>query len=229
MSIELLETAADALGPLLDRVVFLGGATISLWITDPAARPPRVTYDVDVVAEVVTLAGYVAFQAELRSAGFTEDVASGVVCRWRHAGTGLVLDAIPAEPRLAGFGGRRLRPAVEASVEHQLPSGTIIRVVPPVHLVATKLEAFADRGNDDCIASRDFEDIILLVDSREELGAELDGAPGDLRAYVRDELNRIMRLRTFEYGVEGALTGAGARARAESVTIPRLRASAESS
>lgn len=229
MSTELLETAADALSPLLDRVVFLGGATISLWTTDPGARAPRVTYDVDVVAEVVTLASYEAFQAELRNAGFTEDVESGVICRWRHAAPDLVLDAVPAEPRLAGFGGHWLRPAVEASVEHQLPSGTIIRVVPPAHLLATKLEAFADRGNDDCIASRDFEDVILLVDSREELGAELDGAPGELRAYVTDELNRIMRLRTFEYGVEGALTGPGARARAESVTIPRLRASAESS
>jgi hypothetical protein len=98
-----------------------------------------------------------------------------------------------------------------------------------VQLVATKLEAFADRGTDDCIASRDFEDVILLVDSREELGSELDGAPGELRAYVRDELNRVMRRGTFEYGVEGALTGPGARARAESVTIPRLRASAGSS
>jgi hypothetical protein len=55
----------------------------------------------------------------------------------------------------------------------------------------------------------------------------LDGAPDELRAYVKDELNRIMRLRTFEYGVEGALAGPGARERAESVTIPRLRQLAE--
>jgi hypothetical protein len=32
-----LEIAAAALGDLLERVVFLGGATIELWITDPAA------------------------------------------------------------------------------------------------------------------------------------------------------------------------------------------------
>jgi hypothetical protein len=45
--------------------VFLGGTTISLWMTDPAARAPRVTYDVDVVAEIITLAGYEAFAEEL--------------------------------------------------------------------------------------------------------------------------------------------------------------------
>jgi hypothetical protein len=51
MSDEQLEAAAVKFGDLLDRVVFLGGATLGLWITDPAARAPRVTYDVDVVAE----------------------------------------------------------------------------------------------------------------------------------------------------------------------------------
>lgn len=223
MSIELLETAAGALGPLRERVVFLGGATIGLWMTDPASRAPRVTYDVDVVAEVLTRARYEAFQAALRQAGFQEDIESGVICRWQHPETGLILDAIPAEPSLAGFAGRWLGPAVEAAIDHWLQSGTVIRVVPPAYLLATKLEAFADRGADDCMTSRDFEDIILLVDSREELREELESAPDDLHAYVKRELNRIMGLATFEYGVEGALTGPGARARADSVTIPLLR------
>lgn len=41
MSFELLERGAAALGPLSDDVVFVGGATLVLWITDPAAPPPR--------------------------------------------------------------------------------------------------------------------------------------------------------------------------------------------
>jgi hypothetical protein len=102
--IELLEVAAAALGELRERVVFLGGATIGLWMTDPAAGAPRVTYDVDVVAEVLSLASYEAFQYERREAGFVEDVLSGVICRWQHTATGPVLDAIAAEPSLAGFG-----------------------------------------------------------------------------------------------------------------------------
>lgn len=53
MSIELLELAADALGPLLDEVVFVGGATVTLWITDPGAPPVRPTKDVDVVVEYI--------------------------------------------------------------------------------------------------------------------------------------------------------------------------------
>ncbi len=40
MSIELLERGVAALGPLTDDVGFVGGATLVLWITDPAAPAP---------------------------------------------------------------------------------------------------------------------------------------------------------------------------------------------
>jgi hypothetical protein len=39
--------AADILGPLVEEVVFLGGATIHVWVTEPTAPPTRATDDVD--------------------------------------------------------------------------------------------------------------------------------------------------------------------------------------
>ena len=50
MSVELLELGAAALGPLLEEVVFVGGASIVLWITDPAAPPPRPTTKLEAFA-----------------------------------------------------------------------------------------------------------------------------------------------------------------------------------
>lgn len=147
MSVELLEPAAAALADLRERVVFFGAATIGLWLTDPAARAPRVTYDVDVVAvEVTTLAAYESFQDRLRALRFEEDVQSGVICRWRHADGGIVLDAIPVKEELAGFSGRWLAAAVRDPAEVALPSGTVIRAVRPPWLIATKLEAFLRPG-----------------------------------------------------------------------------------
>jgi predicted nucleotidyltransferase len=107
-------------------------------------------------------------------------------------------------------------------VARELPSGQSIRVVPPPHLIATKLEAFADRGRDDPLASKDFEDITLLVDGREELIPEIAGATEELRRFLSLGMNELLRLRDFEYGVEGALLGADASARAAQVTIPRF-------
>jgi hypothetical protein len=164
VSFALLEPAADALGELRESVVFLGGATIALWLTDPAARAPRVTYDVDVIAvEVTTLSRYESFQQRLRALDFSEDVESGVICRWRHLGRGIVLDAVPVDQRLAGFSGGWLSEAVADPAKITLPSGARISAVRPPWLIVTKLEAFFDRGGSDCLSSRDFEDIITLV------------------------------------------------------------------
>lgn len=52
MSIQLLEEAAARLEPVLEEVVFVGAATLVLWITDPAAPEVRPTRDVDVIVEV---------------------------------------------------------------------------------------------------------------------------------------------------------------------------------
>ncbi|HEV3046176.1 MAG TPA: hypothetical protein VGY13_02335 [Solirubrobacteraceae bacterium] len=73
MSVELLERAAQALEPVLGDVVFLGGASIVLWITDPAAPAPRPTKDVDVVVEVTSRAAFHTFEERLRSLGFKDD------------------------------------------------------------------------------------------------------------------------------------------------------------
>lgn len=56
MSDAQLRLAVEILGPLVDEVVFVGGATIHLWLTDDAAPPARATDDVDVICDVTTRA-----------------------------------------------------------------------------------------------------------------------------------------------------------------------------
>ena len=70
--------------------MFVGGLTLGLLITDEAAAPIRGTTDVDVIAQIVTYADYIAFSERLREAGFRED--NGLTCRW-HNGT-LTLDVL---------------------------------------------------------------------------------------------------------------------------------------
>lgn len=47
-----LERVAVALGRLREQLVFVGGCAVDFLLTDPAAAPPRVTFDVDLVARV---------------------------------------------------------------------------------------------------------------------------------------------------------------------------------
>ena len=53
-----VEVVAAALGDLCEELVFVGGCAASLLIDTPSAPPIRVTYDVDVIAEVAALSGY---------------------------------------------------------------------------------------------------------------------------------------------------------------------------
>jgi hypothetical protein len=65
------------LGKLLDEVVFVGGSTLDLIVTDEAAAPIRGTVDVDVIAEITTYPDYVVFSERLRELGFSEDTFTG--------------------------------------------------------------------------------------------------------------------------------------------------------
>jgi hypothetical protein len=89
-NLPLLEDAVRKLAPFLDEIVFVGGATLGLLITDEASAPIRGTTDVDVIAEIVTYADYIAFSERLREAHSTEDTE--LVCRW-HNGA-LTLDVL---------------------------------------------------------------------------------------------------------------------------------------
>jgi len=227
VNIELLELAESALGELVEDVVFVGGATIGLWISDPRAPPTRPTDDVDVVVEVATRSDFYDFEAAPRAAGFREDQESRVICRWRH-GNGLILDAMPSRPEILGFDNEWQAAALPHAIWLELPSGARIRVAPPVYLLAMKLDAFKGRGDGDFVASRDFSDIIALIDGRPELVAEVGDAQADVRTYIARELRELLPQPRLMDGLAGAMRGdAASQERVDLVILPAITRLAE--
>ena len=228
MSIELLEVAAGALDDLLDEVVFVGGATLELWITRRGAVEVRPTEDVDVVVEVTTRTAFHDFEARLRARGFAEAQDSRVICRWRHTDSQLILDAMPARAAILGFENRWQAAALPQAVERELPSGRRIRAAPPPFLLAMKLEAWGGRGRGDFLGSRDFEDIVLLLDRRAELVDEIETADEDLRRYVAAEVAKLLDDPRTQGGLMGAVPPDDvSQDRVTTVLLPALRALAE--
>ena len=76
-NLELLVEVARFLKPLLGELVFVGGSTTALLITDRAAAEVRPAYDVDAIAEISSYAAYADFSERLRRCGFTEDTGEG--------------------------------------------------------------------------------------------------------------------------------------------------------
>ena len=73
-TLEMVLLAATHLEPLLDSLVFVGGATTGLLITDRAAPDVRPTVDVDVLVEVTSLADYHRLEDRLRELGLKQEI-----------------------------------------------------------------------------------------------------------------------------------------------------------
>jgi len=63
--------------------------------------------------------------------------------------------------------------------------------LPSPYFLATKLEAFKDRGRNDFYGSHDFEDIIYLLDNRTTIVEEIQAADDDVKEYIKNELTAI--------------------------------------
>lgn len=147
-NLEILERAVELLGPLADEMVFLGGCATGLLISDQAAAPIRVTRDVDAIVQVVSQAEYYQLANKLRKRKFQEDSSDGApICRW--VAEGVILDVMPTETKILGFGNEWYRATFGHAKAETLPSGRQIRIASAPHFLITKLEAFDGRGRGD--------------------------------------------------------------------------------
>jgi hypothetical protein len=182
-NLPLLEDAVLKLVPFLEEIVFVGGVTLGLLITDEGAPPVRTTTDVDVIAEIVTYADYIAFSNRLRQANFSEDDSENpLTCRWHHGS--LTLDVLALRREVLGFTNIWYESALKHASVVTLPSGRSIRVITAPFFLGTKMEAFRGRGKLDYLASHDLEDFVAVVEGRDTLLQEIEGSPKELRAYL---------------------------------------------
>jgi hypothetical protein len=210
----------DALGPLRDEVVLLGGASTRLLITDPASAGERPTGDVDVIT-ANHARGLHAFEARLRGLHFAQHPElDGPICRWRRGA--VVVDVMPVDGAIFGFSSRWYRLAWDTA-ERRRVAGHEIRVVTAVMFVATKLEAFDDRGDGDYQASHDLEDVVAVVDGRPELVDEIRAAPAPVRAYLAARIGELLGDAGFVDALAGHLPGDEASQDRLPIVVDRLR------
>lgn len=186
-----LRRIAEALGDLREKIVFVGGSVAGLLLTDPLAEGVRATIDVDAIVEVGRAAFY-HLEEELAGRGFLRDVSSDVICRWRHRESGLLFDLMPVDDEVLGFSNPWYAYAVQTAEQVEIAEGVSIRLLNAVAFVATKLEAFASRGEEDFLSSHDLEDVLNVINGREELVEEMHTAPVALRESVGKAFSRLL-------------------------------------
>lgn len=217
----MLETVARALGDdLLGRVAFVGGCTTGLLITDKFTKEEvRYTDDVDLIIDIVGHADWARLQSQLREKGFMESAEDNVICRMRLGE--LKVDFMPDDAAILGFTNRWYVKALETAQDYVLADDLTIKLLSPPLFIATKLEAYLGRGNDDPLGSHDLEDILNLVDGREELLAEIENSDEDIRNYIAAQIGALLAHEDFDYAVQSNVRGNKGR---EELLFERLEA-----
>lgn len=210
-NLAILELIAKALGPVCDDVVFVGGCATGLLLTQARPDRIRITEDVDIIAHALTMHDYHAIEEKVRARGFSNDMRPGApICRWVY---GVVtVDLMPTVQDILGFANRWYPLAVQTATTVVLESGLCIRLIHAPVFIATKLEAFNDRGCDasgqpNYLGSHDLEDIMTVVDRRPKLLAECAAAPSALRAYLAHAFQKLLADADFNTSLAGHLPG----------------------
>ncbi len=194
--------AVDHLGELADEMVFVGGCTTGLLITDLAAPPIRATKDVDVIVQVASKPEYYQLCEKLRARGFLEDASeSAPLCRWIN--NTVILDVMPTEQTVLGFGNKWYKPAMKNAELRELPSGSKIRMVTAPYFLMTKLEAFDGRGDGDFLSSHDIEDFIAVLDGRPEAVDEIKLSEQDIKRNLAERCKELINDDRFIEAVSG--------------------------
>lgn len=218
--LDILKLTITALGDLTDELVFIGGSTISLYITEPEVVQVRETLDVDCIVEVSGRIEYEEVIQRLRKKGFSEDMEEKVICRYKKGE--LILDVMPTDARILGFTNKWYKPAIQNTIEASV-GGKRIKIFSPAYLIASKIEAFKGRGKGSFLSSTDIEDIITLFDGRSEITKDLLSAPADVQKELKKELSTLVKSSDFLDAMEGHIADRQNTAGRKKIVLQRIQ------
>lgn len=200
---ELISFVADGLGEaFLAECAFVGGCTTAMLVTDSAVLDDiRFTDDVDLVIELAGIPAWEKLTQRLAAKGFKITGEDDVNCRFRF--NDVIVDVMPSDASILGYANRWYVEGLAQAIPFELPGGRVIRIFKPDYFLATKLEAFSGRGEGDPY-HKDVEDIIILLDGRPELLADVSEASDELRQYIAAGISALAKLGGIDYAIESS-------------------------
>lgn len=185
-----IKAVHQALGELNDRILFVGGATVSLYSDRPTGEV-RPTDDVDILVELVNYKGYADIEEQLRRKGFVNDIDSKIICRFKIQG--IIVDVMPTSGEVLGFTNRWYEEGFKDPMEKDLGQNVVIKLFQPSYFLASKMEAFKNRGGGDGRMSSDFEDITFVLNNRNTIWDEMQAAPDSVKEYLKAEFGNLSK------------------------------------
>ena len=188
VNINAIVKVAQALEEINDEVIYVGGAIIGLYATEDGADIPRPTTDIDISVQISTYSQMDELRERLASKGIYPAPEEMILYRYTYEG--ILIDFIPIEDTPLGPTNKWFKPGFKRAVP--IAIGEIkIRILPVSYFLATKWEAYMNRG-DDPRMRHDFEDIIYVLDNNLNLLENVEQAEKEVQAFLKEMSLKIL-------------------------------------
>jgi predicted nucleotidyltransferase len=194
-----IKVVREALADLRNDVVFVGGSTVSFY-ADRESFEVRETDDVDVIIEVLTYPDHVKFEEKIQALGFSPDTTARVKVRYKIKG--IIVDFMPTTDVAIGFENKWYPDGYKNAIEYSIDNNETIKILSPEHFIATKLEAFKNRGYSDPRQSHDFEDIVYMLENRNAIWSELANCAEPVKNYLKQEFGKLLSQKGIEEWID---------------------------
>ncbi len=129
---------------------------------------------------------------------------------------------MPTNEEILGFSNQWYSEALKNSVYIEIEKDISIRVVTAPYFLATKIEAFYGRGNNDFLLSHDIEDIISIIDGRKELIEEITKTSDELKLFLSENFKKFLDDNTFLESISANLLPDAANQARKPILIDRI-------
>lgn len=197
-NIALIKIVAHALGDLNQGAVFVGGATLPFYIPQKYWPQVRPTEDIDVVTKVIGRMSNWKQDDALREKGFKNDFSQGApICRWKY--NDIIVDIMSIDEKVFGFSNRWYSEGLKNCRVTMLDKQKI-NILSVPYFLATKIEAFQDRGKGNYLYGKDIEDIISVFEvlDRDLFKAEIQKTSAELKNYLKEKILDIKNSSQFQ-------------------------------
>lgn len=198
----IIQRVAQALGELNNEVIYVGGATVSLYVNDPAADDVRPTKDIDISIKIVSITHLEEIREKLVAKGFKQSADLGVICRFKL--DDILVDVMGTTP----VGWAPTNPWFELGFENKEQINieeSVINIMPLPYFLASKFVAHADRGGNDPRMSHDFEDIVYILDNHTDWHEIVNNADTKVKTYLLEQFQNILHSNRMQEAIIGNL------------------------
>jgi predicted nucleotidyltransferase len=186
---EVTKRIAYALGELNDRVVYVGGAIVSIYIDDPSAEDVRPTKDIDISMKIASIGELETIRLELIKRGFSQSHEDHVICRFRYAD--IKVDVMATKQIGWAPGNEWFEAGFEHAIIKEIDRMSI-KLLPLPYFLASKFAAFYNRGMTEPRISNDFEDIVYILNHTSDVKEQIFQTEQRVKTYLKKVFSHIL-------------------------------------